>query len=366
MIREILEKYNLYDYKYKLIHITGTNGKGSVGKYISTGLFSSGKSVGHFQSPHILKENERISYNLKDINDSEFEIYKGKVLEIENKEKVKFTYFEKFFIMAMLYFKDKNPEYVVMEVGIGAKDDVTNLLNSKRLCVFTKISIDHKKRLGNTIEDIAKNKSHLMRDGVDNVSIYQKESVEEILKQKAKGNIDFVEKSDIKITKEGFFYKDYYFNKKVPNYKIENISLSIRALEKLDIQLDDKILNTILNTNLIARFQIVRKNPTIIVDGAHNDGAITSLFQNFDKKIYVIFQSRFDKDIEKSFKIIKEKSKEIVITDIKDVEGHEFDNYKKMELEDAINYFLDKSSKDDIILITGSLYLAADALKILE
>lgn len=366
MIREILQKYNLYDYKYKLIHITGTNGKGSVGKYISTGLFSSGKSVGHFQSPHILKENERISYNLKNITDNEFEIYKRKVLDIENKEKVEFTYFEKFFVMAMLYFKDKNPEYVVMEVGIGAKDDVTNLLNKKRLCVFTKISIDHKKRLGNTIEDIAKNKSYLMRDNVDNVSIYQKESVEEILKQKAKGNIDFVEKSNIKITKDGFYYKDYYFNKNIPNYKMENIALSIRALEKLNISLDNEILNNILNTNLIGRFQIVRENPTIIVDGAHNDCAITSLFQNFDKKVYVIFQSRFDKDIEKSFNIVKENSKEIVITYIKDVKGHSFDNYKKMNLEDAINYFLDKSTKDDIILITGSLYLVADALKILE
>ncbi|MCI5839685.1 MAG: Mur ligase family protein [Peptoniphilaceae bacterium] len=364
---EFIKNLNLLNINYKLIHITGTNGKGSVANYIANSLFALNKNVGKFSSPHVLEENERISFNSKNITNEELSIYKEKLKKEEENFKIELEYFEKFFVLSLMYFRDKNPDYVVMEVGIGAKDDITNIIDKKELTVFTKIGVDHEATLGSTVEEVAENKSYLMREGTFSVSYFQKKSVEYILTKKSNNEIEFLKKEDFTFLEDGFLYKGIYFNGKYPIYKPYNIGLSILALEKLGFEVNSKVINAINKSYLPGRFQIFRKKSTIIVDGAHNEEALLSLFKNFDRKVYLIYQSRFDKNVEDVLEKLEKKTKMITITEIDDVKGHEFKKYNHINnLKEAIDFNLKMADKEDIILITGSLYLAGSAIRVLE
>ena len=139
--------------KYKIIHITGTNGKGSTSTIIETALLKAGYSVGKYTSPHILKFNERIRVNGEDISDRDIALVYEKVKKSVEDLKITPTFFEVTTAMMFLYFAEKKIDYAVLEVGMGGRYDATNVAEGDA-CIITNVSLDHTEYLGKNIYDI--------------------------------------------------------------------------------------------------------------------------------------------------------------------------------------------------------------------
>ena len=153
-----------------VIHVAGTNGKGSVCAYMSNALMTQGYRVGLFTSPHLVKVNERIRINGVMISDEDFLKYYQRVRvvseEIQSEGKDGLAFFDFMFVMAVLYFAGHDTDYVVMETGLGGRTDATAALSTKLLSVITSLSLDHTEILGDTIEQIAAEKAGIITEGV--------------------------------------------------------------------------------------------------------------------------------------------------------------------------------------------------------
>lgn len=147
---------------YKIIHIAGTNGKGSTATTLEKILLEAGYRVGKYTSPHILKFNERIVANGVQISEEEIEYYYYQVEKIMKEEKIDATFFEITTAMMFSYFRDKGLDYVVLETGMGGRLDATNV-SEATLCIITNVSLDHTEYLGDSIYKIAKEKPELSK-----------------------------------------------------------------------------------------------------------------------------------------------------------------------------------------------------------
>lgn len=170
----ILEKLGNPHKDLQVIHVAGTNGKGSVCKYLEEGLRACGYKVGLYTSPFIEKFNERIRLDGKDISDEDLDVYTKKVLEAVNEMIAEGyespTEFEVVTAVAFLYFKEKQSEITILEVGLGGKGDSTNVVEKPMACAITSIAYDHMDRLGNTLEEIAADKAGIIKEGVPIIS----------------------------------------------------------------------------------------------------------------------------------------------------------------------------------------------------
>ena len=154
----------------KVVHVAGTNGKGSVCAYVDAMLRAQGKSVGLFTSPHLVRMNERIVIGGRQVSDGEFteafETVYQKVGEMERQGFSHPTFFEFVFCMAMVSFSRAEVEYVVLETGLGGRLDATNAVSRPACCVITSIGRDHMRWLGDTVEEIAAEKAGIAKAGV--------------------------------------------------------------------------------------------------------------------------------------------------------------------------------------------------------
>ena len=157
-IEKICKELGNPEKSYKIIHIAGTNGKGSTATTLETILLEAGYRVGKYTSPHILKFNERIRMNGEDISDEEIAYYYDEVKKAIAKAGVKPTFFEVTTAMMFKYFQDRKADYVVLETGMGGRFDATNVVDAE-LCIITNVTLDHTEYLGDTIYKIAKGKS---------------------------------------------------------------------------------------------------------------------------------------------------------------------------------------------------------------
>ncbi|MEG0398096.1 MAG: Mur ligase family protein, partial [Cetobacterium sp.] len=165
-IEKLCEEMGNPEKDYKVIHVGGTNGKGSTSTTIETVLIENGNSVGKYTSPHILKFNERIRVNGEDISDSEIAYYYKIVKEAVNKIGITPTFFEVTTAMMFKYFSDKKIEYAIVEVGLGGKYDATNVVLPE-MVVITNVSLDHTEFLGNNVYEISKEKAGIIKNGAD-------------------------------------------------------------------------------------------------------------------------------------------------------------------------------------------------------
>ncbi|HJE03284.1 MAG TPA: bifunctional folylpolyglutamate synthase/dihydrofolate synthase, partial [Aliarcobacter thereius] len=290
------------------IHIVGTNGKGSTGRFLAYYLYKKGFKTLHYSSPHIKKFNERIWLNGSDINDEELNnahkflqnIYSLELLE-------KLTYFE--YTTLLAYYISKDCDYLVLEAGLGGEFDATNSVKND-LSLITTIGVDHTAFLGNTIEEIAKTKIR----SVDTKMIigYQEFNevfeVAKIVKKELKEEFN----KDIEILKVEDFNIDYEFS--FATYLKRNLSLVLRALEELKVDIDFEIFN---KTPLFGRCQKIVSNITI--DVGHNPLAAKVILNEFkDKKLTLIYNSYADKDFKEVLTILKPIIDELFILDLKD------------------------------------------------
>jgi dihydrofolate synthase/folylpolyglutamate synthase len=292
-----------------VIHLVGTNGKGSTGRFLAHYLVKKDYKVLHYSSPHIVKFNERIWINGSDVSDETLEKahkYLQDILSVELLEKL--TYFEYTTLLALYLSKDM--DYIVLEAGLGGEFDATNVIENN-LSLITTIDLDHQSFLGNSVEDIAKTK---MRS-VDNKMIigYQlHDSVYEVASE-VKKQIKEERNRDIEIIEVKEFEK-YFLNNTFASYLKRNLHLVIECLNQLNIDIDIKLFDDV---KLFGRCQKVLPNVTI--DVGHNPLAARALVNEFkDKKVTLIYNSYKDKDYEKVLTILKPIISKIIIIPIED------------------------------------------------
>lgn len=226
-MRYFMKKYNNFDKIMKFIHIAGTNGKGSCTEIISNILIKQGYKVGKFISPHLIKYNERISINKRNISDEEIleliNELQPLVEEYKRREKENVTFFEFITILALIYFYRNKVDFVILETGLGGLYDCTNVITSPLVSVITSIGYDHMNILGKTLKEIAYQKAGIIKE---NVIFKQEPEVDKVFidECKKKNNIlRIVQKEDIS---NYSFYENYqYFDYK----NIKNICLNLKG-----------------------------------------------------------------------------------------------------------------------------------------
>lgn len=271
--------------KIKTIHIAGTNGKGSVGAFIAQGLIENNYNVGRYISPSVLNYRDKLTYNNNWISEEEFASTVSEVKNIIEKSDCKPTVFELETAIAFYWLSKKNCDFAIIETGMGGRLDATNVTD-KIMAVITPIAIDHTKFLGNTIEEIATEKAGIIKDIA--ISAKQQQNAENILVNHSK-EITFVDKAkniSYSLEKTTFDYKNYN-NIEITmlgKYQVYNACLAIEVLDKLN-EMGFNINNiekSLKNAQWSCRFQVINKEPLIIVDGAHNPHGIKALKENVE------------------------------------------------------------------------------------
>lgn len=391
--REFLARLGNPQNKRKILHVAGTNGKGSVCAYMQAVLLAEGKSVGMFISPHLEKINERIKIQGSDISDESFlEVFgrvKRTVDEMTADGLPHPTFFEFLFGMAMTAFAEADVEYVILETGLGGRLDATNAVEHPFLTVITSISLDHTEILGETIEEITAEKAGIIKNGVPVVFADGTESSALIEKTAGEKHAPCIKisKNAYKIMKIGHKYIDFstasaydkYTEWELHNtgiYQADNAMLAIKAMEyvfpeKCSL---DKWRQALCEVVWPGRMEEIC--PDVIVDGAHNPGAIRefvrSAGQAEKKKTIVLFSAVREKDYEDMSEYLCRNLDAAcyVITEVKSDRGvgaaamaEIFRRYTDAEvvtepdLKRAFETALQKKGKEGRVYCLGSLYL---------
>ena len=368
-IAKFLEQLGNPQNDLSLIHVGGTNGKGSTCHIISSILQEHGFNVGLFSSPHMYDFRERIKINSNYI-DKDF------ILEFINQNKNYITknnlsFFETSFAMSLCYFRLVKPEYTIVEVGLGGRLDATNLINPI-ISIITNIGYDHKKFLGNNLLEIAKEKAGIIKSGVDILIGESSIELNQVFETKAKELNSNIYYADQKIDKYKTDLNGYY------QYK--NINTALSALKKIkSIKLNKRnvlngIKNVIKNTNLIGRWQIAQTQPKVIYDVAHNIDSLELVFnqiKNIKGKIRIVFGTLDKTDQLDCLKIFPKKH-EYYFCAPKTKRAMSLNKLCKKAKELKINFSSHSSVKnayhtafmnsknDDTVLVTGSTYLFSE------
>ena len=292
-----------------VIHIIGTNGKGSTSRFLAHYLYKKDYKVLHYSSPHILKLNERIWINGSDSKDKTLEFAHSKLQDLLNKNLLdKLTYFEYITLLALVLSTDM--DYLILEAGLGGEFDATNVVKND-LTLVTPIDFDHQDFLGNTIKQIASTK--LRSCDTKMILSYQvhKEVYDIAYDIKKTLYLKHNKKIDIKILKD---INKYKLKKKFALYLMQNLHLAIEAIHELKIDLN---LDLFEDVEIFGRFYQFKKN--IIIDVGHNILAAKALYGELKhKKIVLIYNSYVNKDYKQILSILKPIIKEIFILEIKD------------------------------------------------
>lgn len=391
--KRVLRKLKLRIDENKIIQIAGTNGKGSVGTFLSTLLKEQGHKVMHFSSPHLEKYEERIKINLKPISQEVLIKNVEEILEkIETQDLKSLNYFEVSFLLALKVFDSEDPDYIIIETGIGGRFDITNIFDSNRLSIITTIDFDHQDRLGNTLEQIAYHKAGIIKENGKVISFEHEDFVDEVILREARNKnaeIKFLKASEINakdISAKGssFEYRGIDFKTKVLGaYQISNICLAIMALyEIVESPSIERTKSAVKELYFEGRMELLQENPLIVVDGAHNYEGIRALKENVErlnlKDFNLVIGSMKDKDIIDHLEDIIKFSKRVIITKIdyeRATDPEEFANKLKEyskdivltnSVKEACDYIGNKILPEEKIIITGSLYLIGEFKKQLK
>ena len=395
-MKRIMEKLGNPQDNLKYIHVTGTNGKGSVIEMLNSILTKANLKVGKFISPHLICYNERISINGEYIRDEEIQEIFEEVQPIIEDENIELNFFEFFTMIALIYFYKQNVDIVLMEVGFGGLYDSTNIIHPM-ISVISSIGYDHMKVLGNTLEEIARQKAGIIKENSETVYIEQKLNIDDIIAETCKekhNTLHMIQQSEIKNQRfendrEIFDYKQYHdieVNLK-GRKQIQNATLVLECcdiLNKNGYFLSEEMIKNGLKTVIHkGRFEVIHQNPTMIFDGGHNEQAIQNLKETInlyykkEKKIFIIsvlkskdYKTILDKMIEEeSIYIFTNGNDKKIYTDNhlmytyarhmnQNVEIHE------MELEKAVQFC--KGKADCVSFMIGSFYIYNDIKKILK
>lgn len=396
-IKALLDIFDRPQDKLKIIHITGTNGKGSVASFIANALIENNYSVGKFTSPYITNIREEIEVNRKEISEEDFaniaSEVRSKVEELDEK-KIFVSGFEILTAISYIYFSRKKLDFAVMEVGMGGRVDATNVME-KSIPVFCHIALDHAKILGDTLEKIAREKGGIIKENSTVFSYPQNEEARQELKKISKEksssfNEFFLDEVKL-ISSDEFGNKFDFRNHKnveislIGEHQALNASLALMVLDSLkeEYKLDEeKIKLGFKKAVNIGRTECLSRNPLVLVDGSHNLDSIEKIEKSVKKFKYknliLGFSLLKDKDHSNILKKIEKIADKIVLTEIDnerftdlDSLEREFKSFSNKEIyairnrQEAVEKTLALAEDGDMVLWCGSLYLIKDIRKIL-
>lgn len=390
--------------KGKFIHIAGTNGKGSTTAILTQLLREKGYKVGMYTSPFLEEFEERIQINGNNIPKeilakliTKIKVAVDKVIEEGYNHP---TEFEIITCLMFLYFAYENVDYGVIEVGLGGRLDSTNVINPI-LSIITSISFDHMNLLGNTLGEIAKEKAGIIKEGVPVVIYPQEEDALKSIKDKcaetnSRLTITDISKGEfIKVINEDNIYQlvkihmdNEEFEVKLPllgEHQISNFLVALESykeicsIENITFSKED-IKKAIKNVKWIGRLEVMNRKPLIVIDGAHNIQGISKLKTNVEKyfkynRLFLLLGILADKEVEKMVKVIVPNAYKVYSLTPLSTRAENSAELKKIidkynkncvayeDYEKALNDVLSEAQDDDIILVSGSLYMIGDMRK---
>ena len=372
---------------YPIIHVTGTNGKGSTIAMLSSLFVHHGQKVGAFVSPHLIDYTDRFLMNGNVMPEEEFEIVGKFVQQAEAtliNEYEPLSFFEIMTAMALVYFSRKKVEVALLEVGIGGLLDTTNIVHST-MSVITSVGLDHEEMLGNTLEQIAIQKTGIFKQNqavvLGNLPT-EALKVAEVVGEAYNCDIhQFEREFKIEPYEEGLVFNNLDVQIHIPclnlkgNYQIENAAVALECFlqfkEKFHIQMDPSAIQESFQTvTWPGRMEVVHQSPKVILDGAHNIHALkrfvetvkqygeagvqhTILFSALKRKHYKEMVDYLQKELPEA---------RVVLTTFDYAGAIEKTDYPSSEVEfveDAqqfIEKYIHKTSDQEILWITGSLY----------
>ncbi len=380
-----------------VILVAGTKGKGSVCHFLESALHICGLRTGHFSKPHLVSICERIKVLSKPIPESDFARLVAKIKSRIKKHKC--TYFETITAIAFLYFLENNLDYTILEVGLGGRLDSTNV-TEPIISVITLIGFDHTDVLGDSLSKIATEKAAIIHNNGYVVSSKQRPMAWNVIKKQVKDTNSrlFLIGRDLKISQEKISINGSKFRIKfdkaerefsIPvlgKHQIENAATAIGVLQRL-MTLDKSInwngiAQGFKRVQIPARCQFVRRNPLIMVDVAHNPDSALALNKTiqdiFKKDVTLVFGASKEKLVNEMLTILLPITDKVILTradsprayDPKDlaqlIEPYSIPFQITKSVKQAISEALKTASQNDLIVITGSFYVAGEALQILK
>jgi dihydrofolate synthase/folylpolyglutamate synthase len=385
----------------RTIHIAGTKGKGSVAVMIEQVFTDSGYKTGLYISPHLHTLRERISLDGSLITEAEFAAAMTELQPFVESLKQdssfrQLTYFEALTALTFAYFKKKQVDFQVLEVGLGGRLDATNVA-IPLVCIITPISLDHTQILGNSLEEIAREKAGIIKSGCWVVISPQPEEAASVITnichkkgakvvQVGKDVIWHKISSDLRhqsLAVEGRMNKYQVSIPLLGDFQLENAAAAVAALEILSSEgfavSAANITQGFARVKWPGRFQILQQNPTVLVDGAHNVSSMRGLVSNIKtyfsyKRMFLVFGTSCDKDISGIINELVPLSPQVIVTRTAHSRAAPLSTlaaeFSKRGIEpeieeivsEALSRALSLADRTDIICVTGSLFVVAEAL----
>ncbi len=370
--KKVVEEIGNPQDDFKMIHVAGTDGKGSTVTFLRDLLMSQGYKVGTLQSPHFLTHLDRIRLNGENIKEEAF-------LRILNEHYDFFVdkhlgMFEMDYLIMCQYFKEEKIDYAIIEVGLGGRLDSTNVCNYPLLSIITTIGYDHMDRLGNTLEEICGEKCGIIKNNSHVLIGHLNDNLKEIVKDYCRRlNSSYFELGEYQdLGNRHFLYNgEEYQILSYAKYQLHNASLALCAFEQLakicDMKIDKQKANDALSKTLWAgRFQIVRENPRVILDGAHNIHGVAALVESYkclSGSKCIVFSALKRKEHKKMLEMLKKNCDCLILTTF---EYHEaLKQQDIIELADITDndwaHAISEAIKSyDNVLVCGSLYFISE------
>ncbi len=360
--------------KLKMIHIGGTNGKGSTSNMLASVLQEAGYNIGLYNSPHLIDFTERIKINGENC-DREF-VYHF-IQKLRNlPQDITPSFFEITTVMSFEYFYQKKVDYAIIEVGLGGRLDSTNII-TPILSAITNVDLDHQNLLGNTIEEITVEKAGIIKPNIPIISGSEDLIVKNIIKAKAvEQHAQFIDATEFKTD----INSDLKGNYQQKNIKV--VLALIRELQNLDITISERnieegLLNVVRNTNFIGRWFEFSQDPLIICDTAHNQAGLEQVFTQLDsiqKVKHIILGFVVDKNINEVLQILP-KNATFYFAKPTNNRGRKPQDYEDLVKKSKINYKIFDSiqeaylfakqqlKKEEMIFIGGSNFVVGEFLQ---
>ena len=380
---------------YPIIHVTGTNGKGSTIAMLSSLFVHHGQKVGAFVSPHLIDYTDRFLVNGNVMPKEDFEIIGNLVQQAEAKvidEYEPLSFFEIMTAMALVYFSRKKVEVALLEVGIGGLLDTTNIVHST-MGVITSVGMDHEEMLGNTIEEIAIQKTGIFKQNqavvLGNLPI-EALKVAEVVGEAYNCDLhQFKREFKIEPYKEGLVFNNSDYQIHIPclnlkgKYQLENAAVALECFlqfeKKFELPIDPSAIQESFQTvTWPGRMEVVHHSPTVILDGAHNIHAlkrfVETVKQNgeLEDQQTILFSALKRKHYKEMVDYLRKELPEarLVVTTFEYTGAIEKTDYPSSEIEfvenaqQFVEKYMNKTSDQEALWITGSLYFISFMRKI--
>ncbi|MHB9760121.1 bifunctional folylpolyglutamate synthase/dihydrofolate synthase [Streptococcus suis] len=385
-IEYTLEQLGNPQFAVPVIHVAGTNGKGSTIAFMRQLFQAHGLRVGSFVSPHMVSVHDRICIDSQPISDYDFQHYLQKVYDLEQEVATRyepFRYFEVMVLIMFLYFQDQQPDVALVEVGIGGLLDTTNVV-SPALSVITSIGMDHQDLLGSTLGEIAEQKAGIIKENMPVVLGPLSPETTAICRQIALDN-----QAPIYQFGQEFTYKAGQFSNTdidlselvlglAGHHQEENAAVALQTflLYMTNIQKDIQpqlIQQALAQTSWPGRLELVAQEPTIYLDGAHNVPAIERLvefIQVQEEPVTILFSALRRKDFQEMLELLDEKLPHtaLVLTSFVYDGALSEENRQGRDYVENYQQFIEdwKSSKQGILIVTGSLYFISEVRRLFK